>query len=87
MKISEVSGERVDHEAKLKVISQEEEAIKAEKEEAKKTEEEEKRITEEAKQKEEEERRLAEEVIVSVYKEKVQYLMRHTCAISCLHGL
>ena len=31
MKISEVSGERVDHEAKLKVISQEEEAIKKEK--------------------------------------------------------
>ena len=32
VKISEVSGERVDHEAKLKVISQEEEAIKKEKE-------------------------------------------------------
>ena len=32
MKISEVSGERVDNEAKLKVISQEEEAIKKEKE-------------------------------------------------------
>ena len=32
VKISEVSGERVDNEAKLKVISQEEEAIKKEKE-------------------------------------------------------
>ena len=32
MKISEVSGERVDHEAKLKVIAQEDAAIRKEKE-------------------------------------------------------
>ena len=75
MKISEVTGDRVDHKTKVDIIKQEEEAIKLEKaeeeakraeEEAKRAEEEAKRAEEEAKRVEEEAKRAEEEVLVDV---------------------